>query len=329
MPGGRGPPAPPRSDRAALARGRARRRLPGALRARRGACRARHPSRRQARQPVPGEGAGRHPHRQDPRLRHRQGPPRPRSASRRTVRASTTTAGGLLGSPLYMSPEQVQSSRDVDHRTDLWSLGCVLYTALTGRAPYQHLESVGQILHAICVSPPPPLSEVAPWLPPALAAAVLAALELRPASRYPDAATMARRHPRASPPPARSPTTCSSPPASARAPCRPTSSSAHPRPPRRAAARRRLRRRAPGRSPPDAAPAEGPPSDFSHPGGRPGAPSDWALRGDEITDAAGARPSAGTAPGPLALDARPRGRAGSPGRRSSARAWARGRERGW
>jgi serine/threonine-protein kinase len=104
--------------------------------------------------------------------------------------AGLTTTAGILGSPLYMSPEQVQSSRDVDHRTDLWSLGCVLYAALAGRAPHQHLSSLGQLFVAICVSPPPPLSEVAPWLPPEVARAVHVALEIDPAARYPSAEAM-------------------------------------------------------------------------------------------------------------------------------------------
>ena len=104
--------------------------------------------------------------------------------------AGLTTTGGFLGSPLYMSPEQVQSSRDIDHRTDLWSLGCVLYAALTGHAPHQHLTSVGQLLVAICVSPSPPLSEVAPWVPLKITEIVHTALELRPDARYPSAAAM-------------------------------------------------------------------------------------------------------------------------------------------
>jgi hypothetical protein len=89
-----------------------------------------------------------------------------------------------------MSPEQVQSSRDVDHRTDLWSLGCVLYAALAGRAPYQHHGSLGQLFIAICTSPAPPLAEVAPWLPPEIVRAVHGALEIDPGARYASAAAM-------------------------------------------------------------------------------------------------------------------------------------------
>jgi len=103
---------------------------------------------------------------------------------------NVTATGSLLGSPLYMSPEQVQDSRNVDHRTDLWSLGSVLYAMLSGRAPHQHLASIGQLLVAICVHPPRPLVEVAPWVPSEIAAIVHRALEIDPAARYPNAAAM-------------------------------------------------------------------------------------------------------------------------------------------
>jgi serine/threonine-protein kinase len=101
-----------------------------------------------------------------------------------------TVTGGLLGSPLYMSPEQVQDSRNVDPRSDLWSIGCVLYAALSGRAPHQHLTSLGQLLVAICVARPPSLLEVAPWVSPELAEVAHRALEIRPEARYADAEAM-------------------------------------------------------------------------------------------------------------------------------------------
>jgi eukaryotic-like serine/threonine-protein kinase len=106
------------------------------------------------------------------------------------VSADLTTTGGFLGSPLYMSPEQVQSSRDVDHRTDLWSAGCAFYAMLTGRAPHQHLSAIGQLLVAICVTPAPPLSEIAPWVPRHVAEAVHRALHLHRDERYSSAARM-------------------------------------------------------------------------------------------------------------------------------------------
>lgn len=101
-----------------------------------------------------------------------------------------TASGGFLGSPLYMSPEQVQNSRDVDHRSDIWSLGSALYCSLAGRAPHQHATSVGQLLVAICTKSPPPLAEIAPWVPPEVAKVVSLALERRPADRYANAGAM-------------------------------------------------------------------------------------------------------------------------------------------
>jgi serine/threonine-protein kinase len=107
-----------------------------------------------------------------------------------TLAAGLTTTGGMLGSPLYMSPEQVQSSKDVDSRTDLWSLGSVLYAALVGRAPHEHLASLGQVLVAVCVSPAPRVREVAPWVPAEVAEVVHRAIEIRAEARYASAAEM-------------------------------------------------------------------------------------------------------------------------------------------
>jgi serine/threonine-protein kinase len=95
-----------------------------------------------------------------------------------------TTTGLMLGSPLYMSPEQVVGAKDLDHRTDLWSLGVVLHEALTGRTPYGDVETVGALFVAICSKPARPLGELAPRVSPPVAAIVKKALELDPARRY-------------------------------------------------------------------------------------------------------------------------------------------------
>lgn len=91
-----------------------------------------------------------------------------------------------------MSPEQVQNSREVDHRTDLWSVGCVLYAALAGRAPHQHSTTIGQLLVATCTdrTPAPLLSEVAPWVPREIGEIVHGALEIPASARYPSATAM-------------------------------------------------------------------------------------------------------------------------------------------
>lgn len=106
------------------------------------------------------------------------------------VTTNVTATGSLLGSPLYMSPEQVQDSRKVDFRTDIWALGSVLYAALAGRAPFQHLSSIGQLLVAISVKPAKSIVEVAPWVPVEVAAIVHRALEINPDDRYPSAEAM-------------------------------------------------------------------------------------------------------------------------------------------
>jgi eukaryotic-like serine/threonine-protein kinase len=62
----------------------------------------------------------------------------------------------LLGSPLYMSPEQIRGARSVDHRTDIWSLGIVLYELMTGRNPFEG-ETVPAICGAVLEHEPPPL----------------------------------------------------------------------------------------------------------------------------------------------------------------------------
>jgi serine/threonine protein kinase len=70
---------------------------------------------------------------------------------------STTKTGTVLGTPLYMSPEQARGLRSIDHRTDIYSLGLVAYTMLTGRVAFNG-ESFGDILLKICTEPLPKLS---------------------------------------------------------------------------------------------------------------------------------------------------------------------------
>jgi serine/threonine-protein kinase len=101
-----------------------------------------------------------------------------------------TRTNGFLGTPLFMSPEQIQSSRDVDRRTDVWSLGVTLYCALAGRAPCDARAPLGHIVYSIASAPPEPLRTFAPWVSPEVEKAVHGALGIRPDDRYPTAAAM-------------------------------------------------------------------------------------------------------------------------------------------
>ena len=80
---------------------------------------------------------------------------------------SSTQTGTLLGTPLYMSPEQARGLKSIDHRTDIYSLGLVAYTMLTGNLAFTS-ESFGDLLLQICTQPLPVPTANASWLPPAI-----------------------------------------------------------------------------------------------------------------------------------------------------------------
>ena len=107
----------------------------------------------------------------------------------RTVELTRT--GGIIGSPLYMSPEQAQSSKHVDHRTDIWSLGLSLWEALSGHRPWEEYKTVGELIVAICTVPMKPLLDVAPWIDPRLAEIVHRCLAKSREDRFPDANSLA------------------------------------------------------------------------------------------------------------------------------------------
>ncbi len=110
-----------------------------------------------------------------------------------------TRTGVTIGTPSYMSPEQVRGSRDIDMRTDVWSLGVILYELLTGEVPFR-AESFGSLLVAIATESYPPLDAVRPELPAMLVAAVHRALEKDPSIRFADVASFAAALERFGPP---------------------------------------------------------------------------------------------------------------------------------
>ena len=96
--------------------------------------------------------------------------------------ARVTSTQTAIGTPLYMSPEQIRSAKHVDARTDIWSLGVILYELLAGRTPWE--GSATAAAAAICLDPPPPLRQLRPEVPEDLERAVLGALQKTAADRF-------------------------------------------------------------------------------------------------------------------------------------------------
>jgi hypothetical protein len=96
----------------------------------------------------------------------------------------------VMGSPYYMSPEQVQSARDVDPRSDIWALGVILYELVAGRVPFDG-ETIAQLVLKIMTAPFPPLRDFRPDAPEGLQAAILRCLEKDRARRYQNVAELA------------------------------------------------------------------------------------------------------------------------------------------
>jgi eukaryotic-like serine/threonine-protein kinase len=106
----------------------------------------------------------------------------PTGGDQATVRL--TREGALFGTPAYMSPEQAKGKGEVDHRADLWALGCIVYEMLTGQTVWSVDQGVAMILAQIASAPLPRPSKLRPDLPPSFEQWFLRALDRDPDKRF-------------------------------------------------------------------------------------------------------------------------------------------------
>jgi serine/threonine-protein kinase len=104
------------------------------------------------------------------------------------VASANTTQ--IMGSPLYMSPDQIRSTKDVDPRADIWSLGVVLYELITGQTPFSGTE-ITIIIAMVLHEPHRPVRSLLPNIPPGLEEIIDRCLEKDPTKRYQNAAELA------------------------------------------------------------------------------------------------------------------------------------------
>ena len=108
----------------------------------------------------------------------------------RAAGLSLTSTKTLVGSPLYMSPEQLDSAKGVDARTDIWALGVVLYELITGRTPFNG-DSIAQLVSGVLHADPPPFTESGIVLEGELESVVKRAVSKRREDRHANIAELA------------------------------------------------------------------------------------------------------------------------------------------
>jgi eukaryotic-like serine/threonine-protein kinase len=101
-----------------------------------------------------------------------------------------TQASALMGSPPYISPEQLDSPRDVDTRTDIWAFGVILYELLTGSLPF-YAQRIPELCIKIATQQQPPLRSLRPELPQGIEIVVRRCLEKDRSRRYPNVVALA------------------------------------------------------------------------------------------------------------------------------------------
>ena len=104
-------------------------------------------------------------------------------SSMAAVKSMHTQTGMLMGTPLYMSPEQCRGTGQVDARSDIYSFGLILYQMLSGELPFMS-EGMGELFDMQMNRPPPPLASKVPGVNPALAAVIERSLNKDPAERF-------------------------------------------------------------------------------------------------------------------------------------------------
>ncbi len=112
------------------------------------------------------------------------------SGSEEEPAMSLTKTSAVLGSPLYMSPEQMKSARSADARSDIWSLGAILYELLTGGVPFNAMTFTELVL-MVNMDAPRSIAAIRNDVAPGLEAAVLKCLEKRPENRFANVAELA------------------------------------------------------------------------------------------------------------------------------------------